>query len=95
MSFRQRCWVRRRPRRVSRSTIYGSFAEEEQGIPPAEVEKFVAALRSAGIQNDVHVYDDRAHGFWLWVDQDREARSGPALDAWNRLKTYLSRTLGN
>jgi carboxymethylenebutenolidase len=85
------------PTRLAKIThpIYGSFAEEDQGIPPAEVEKFVAALRSAGIQNDVHIYDDMAHGFWLWVDQDLEARSGPALDAWNRLKSYLSRVLGN
>lgn len=74
--------------------IYGTFAAEDDGIPPSQVEEFVAALRAAGVANDVHVYDEVDHGFWLWVDQDYDARSGPALDAWTRLKAYLQRTLG-
>lgn len=73
--------------------VYGTFAALDEGIPPAQVEAFVGALREAGIPNDVHVYDDVNHGFWLHVDQDPEARSGPALDAWQRLKAYLGRTL--
>jgi len=74
--------------------VYGTFAALDQSIPPAAVEKFVAALREAGVPNDVHVYDDVNHGFWLHVDQDPEARSKAALDAWQRLKAYLARTLG-
>ena len=74
--------------------VYGTFAALDQGIPPAAVEKFVAALREAGVPNDVHVYDDVNHGFWLHVDQDPEGRSTAALDAWQRLKAYLERTLG-
>jgi carboxymethylenebutenolidase len=73
--------------------IYGTFAEMDQGIPPSQVEEFVAALREAGVPNDVHVYDAVNHGFWLWVDQDLGVRSAPALDAWTRLKAYLQRTL--
>ncbi|HJU87339.1 MAG TPA: dienelactone hydrolase family protein [Gemmatimonadota bacterium] len=73
--------------------IYGTFAAEDEGIPPEQVEEFVAALREAGVENDVHVYDAVDHGFWLWVDQDFDARSEPALDAWTRLKAYLARTL--
>ena len=34
------------------------------------------------MENDVH--DDVDHGFWLWVDQDPEARRGPAHDARRR-----------
>ncbi|HUP20747.1 MAG TPA: dienelactone hydrolase family protein [Gemmatimonadota bacterium] len=74
--------------------IYGTFAEQDRGIPPEQVAAFVEALREAGVPNDVHVYDDVAHGFWLWVDQDPEARREPALDAWRRLKGYLARTIG-
>jgi carboxymethylenebutenolidase len=74
--------------------IYGTFAAEDDGIPPDDVERFAAALREAGIENDIHVYDAVDHGFWLWVDQDFETRSEPALDAWTRLKAYLARTLG-
>jgi len=53
----------------------------------------VEALRSAGIRNDVHIYDEVGHGFWLWVDRDPAHASAPALDAWQRLKTYLGTVL--
>lgn len=43
--------------------VYGTFAEMDSGIPPATVNKFVEALRSAGVENDVHIYDDVNHGF--------------------------------
>lgn len=74
--------------------VYGTFAELDGGIPPEQVEAFVTALDAAGVENDVHVYDGVGHGFWLKVDQDPEARTGPARDAWQRLRAYLSRTLG-
>lgn len=69
--------------------VYGTFAAEDRGIPPSEVARFVAALRSAGVANDVHVYDDVDHGFWLYVDRQPETRARPALDAWRRLLEYL------
>jgi carboxymethylenebutenolidase len=75
--------------------IYGTFAEMDGGIPPSQVEAFVAALREAGVANDVHVYDAVDHGFWLWVDEDPAVRAAPAADAWARLKAYLARTLGS
>jgi carboxymethylenebutenolidase len=74
--------------------VYGTFAALDRGPPPEQVDAFVEALRAAGIENDVHIYDDVNHGFWLHVDGDPEARSAPALDAWQRLKAYLARALG-
>lgn len=74
--------------------IYGTFAGQDDGIPPAEVDRFVSALREAGIENDVHVYDAVDHGFWLWVERDPETNLQPAADAWRRLKAYLQRTIG-
>lgn len=74
--------------------VYGTFGALDDGIPPEAVERFVDALREAGVPNDVHVYDDVGHGFWLYVDEDPEARRGPAADAWARLKAYLGRALG-
>lgn len=76
-----------------RHPLYGTFAGQDPNITPDSVRQFVGALRAAGIANDVHVYDDMHHGFWLWVDQEPAARRGPALDAWKRLKEYLGRTL--
>jgi len=74
--------------------VYGTFGELDGGIPPEAVATFEAALDSAGVEHDVHVYDDVGHGFWLRVDEDPATRTAPAADAWARLKAYLDRTLG-
>ncbi len=74
--------------------VYGTFAALDNGPSPASVAGFEAALRAAGIENDLHIYDDVGHGFWLRVDGDPEVRTAPATDAWQRLKAYLQRTLG-
>lgn len=74
--------------------VYGTFASLDRGISTEQVEGFEAALRAAGVENDIHIYDEVDHGFWLRVDQDVEARSEAGLDAWERLKAYLERTLG-
>ena len=74
--------------------VYGTFARNDQGIPVESVNAFVETLRNAGIANDVHIYDEISHGFWLHVDRNPETNTGPALDAWQRLKAYLARTLG-
>ena len=73
--------------------VYGTFAEMDGGIPPDQVNQFVDALRAQDIENDVHIYDAVNHGFWLRIDEDPELRTAPALDAWQRLKAYLARTL--
>ncbi len=74
--------------------VYGTFAALDRGPSPESVAAFEAALRAAGIQNDLHIYDEVNHGFWLRVDGDPAVRTGPATDAWQRLKSYLRRTLG-
>lgn len=73
--------------------VYGTFAALDNGPSPESVAGFEAALRAAGIENDLHIYDDVDHGFWLRVDGDPEVRTAPATDAWQRLKAYLERTL--
>ena len=74
--------------------VYGTFAELDGGIPPDQVNRFAEALRTAGVENDIHIYDDVNHGFWLWVDRDSATNAGPAADAWARLKSYLSKVIG-
>lgn len=74
--------------------VYGTFGELDGGIPPADVERFADALRTAGVSNDIHIYDDVGHGFWLYVERDPENALGPATDAWARLTAYLERTIG-
>jgi carboxymethylenebutenolidase len=72
--------------------IHGTFAGNDQSPSPEQVENFVTALRTAGVTNDVHVYDGVNHGFWLYVERD-PANLGPARHAWERLRDYLERTL--
>jgi carboxymethylenebutenolidase len=74
--------------------VYGTFARLDDGPSPEQVDAFERALRAAGIENDLHIYDAVDHGFWLRIDDDPAVRTAPALDAWNRLKAYLDRTLG-
>ena len=76
-----------------RHEVYGTFAGNDRGISRAQVDAFVGALRTAGVKNEVHVYDEVEHGFWLHVDRDPDTNLAPALDAWRRLKDYLKRTL--
>ncbi len=73
--------------------VYGTFAELDNGIPTEEVLAFEEALKGAGIENDVHIYDAVGHGFWLRIDEDMEVRSSAGLDAWTRLKAFLDKTL--
>ena len=76
-----------------RHEVYGTFAGNDRGISRAQVDAFVAALREAGVPNEIHVYDEVEHGFWLHVERDPDTNLAPALDAWRRLKSYLKRTL--
>jgi len=74
--------------------VYGTFAATDNAIPADQVERFAAALDSIGIDNDIHIYDAVNHGFWLWVDRDRETNEAPALSAWQRLLEFLGQTVG-
>ena len=73
--------------------VYGTFAALDSGPSPESVAAFESALRAAGVEHNLHIYDDVNHGFWLRVDGDPDVRSVPAADAWQRLKSYLDRTL--
>lgn len=72
--------------------VYGTFAGLDRGPSRDDVDRFVSALRSAGVPNDVHVYDNVQHGFWLHADRDPQTNTAPAQDAWSRLLKYLERT---
>jgi carboxymethylenebutenolidase len=73
--------------------VYGTFAALDSGIPIDQVNTFIESLRTVGVSNDIHIYDDVNHGFWLRVEGDPDARTTPAADAWRRLKDYFDRTL--
>ena len=74
--------------------VYGTFAAEDTGIPIDEVKAFVTAMRAAGIENDVHIYDAVNHGFWLHTERDPDDARPAAAHAWERLRAYLDRSIG-
>ena len=74
--------------------VLGIFGENDGGIPPSDVRKFEKALKKAGIPNEIHIYDDVGHGFFLWIDKRPDGKVA-AKDAWKQLKNFLSRTLGS
>lgn len=73
--------------------IHGTFAGQDRNPSVDQVNKFVSALRAAGIPNDIHIYDPVQHGFWLYVERDLETNREPAKDAWNRLEDFFDRVL--
>ena len=73
--------------------VYGTFVENDRGIPVESVNTLVETLRKVGIENDVHIYDDVNHGFWLHVDRNAEKNTASAKDAWKRLKAFLDSSL--
>ena len=73
--------------------VYGTFAGLDRGPSVEQVSAFVTGLRTAGIDNDIHIYDNVQHGFWLHVDRDRDRNQAPAEHAWGRLLNYLDRML--
>jgi len=60
----------------------------DQGIPPAEVAAFDAALTSAGVEHEVVVYPDAPHGFF---DARQAEFADASADAWRRTLRFIQR----
>ncbi|MEZ4450349.1 MAG: dienelactone hydrolase family protein [Nannocystaceae bacterium] len=66
--------------------LVGVFGDRDQGIPPAEVDKFEAALHEAGVSAEIHHYDaDHAFANPSNPKYD-EANAG---DAWGKVLVFL------
>ncbi len=61
--------------------VYGSFAGLDRGPSVEQVSAFVTDLRTACIDNDIHIYPDMQHGFWLHVDHDLDLNQASAEQA--------------
>lgn len=70
--------------------LLGVFGDKDQAIPPASVDAFVAALKSAGKTIEIYRYDAE-HGFAnpSSAHYDEEA----AADAWGHVQAFLARNL--
>jgi carboxymethylenebutenolidase len=85
------------PKQLANMTaaLLGLFAGKDEGISPATIEKFKAALKKAGKQATLHVFPDSQNGF---MDPDSpylEGRADAAViaDAWSRIDKHLAEHL--
>ena len=65
---------------------------EDGMIPPDQIEAIRAALKQAGTDHEVVVYDGADHGFFC--DQRPTYQEKAAADAWERVKALFAAELG-
>jgi carboxymethylenebutenolidase len=73
-----------------RAELLGVFANQDKGIPPADVDKFEAGLKTANVRYAIHRYDAE-HAFGNPSNPRYDQTS--ATDAWAKVREFLGRTL--
>jgi carboxymethylenebutenolidase len=73
--------------------LLGNFGALDQGIPPEKVKEFEEALKKAGKQADIKIYEGAKHGFFN--DSRPEVYNAEAAaDAWQRTVKFFRERLG-
>lgn len=73
--------------------VLGIFGGADQSIPVADVNAFEAALTTAGIPNEVTLYEGQPHAF---VEDAEGIRAGGAQgEAWAQMLDFLEQNLKN
>ena len=67
--------------------VLGMFGNQDQGIPPAEVDKFEAALKQAGVRAEIHRYD-APHAFAN--PSNPHYNQEASADAWSHVLAFLA-----
>lgn len=67
------------------------FGEKDGYIPADQVEAIAAALQSAGVDHETHVYPAADHGFFC--DKRGSYQQAAAADAWDRVKALFASRL--
>lgn len=70
-----------------KARILGIFGNQDKGIPPAEVDKFEAALKQAGVSAEIHRYD-AVHGFANPSNPKYDEMA--SADAWSHVLAFLA-----
>jgi carboxymethylenebutenolidase len=74
-----------------RAPLQGHFGAQDEGIPPAKVAEFKAALDAAGKRAEIYSYADAGHAF---MHEGRASyRDASAKLAWKRLLEFFQREL--
>lgn len=73
--------------------LLGIYGEEDQGIPPSEVERLREALQAAGKTDfDLHIYPGAGHAFFN--DQRKAYDPEASKDAWAKVQALFGKYLG-
>ena len=65
----------------------GLFGGADQAIPREQIDEFEAALSSAGIDYEIHVYPGAPHSFF---DRKQDEFAEESEDAWRRILGFLA-----
>jgi carboxymethylenebutenolidase len=69
--------------------VLGLFGGADQAIPSEQVDEFEAALSSAGVEHEIHVYPGAPHSFF---DRKQEEFAAESEDAWRRILGFLAQS---
>jgi carboxymethylenebutenolidase len=69
-----------------KARVLGIFGNQDQGIPPEQVNKFEAALKQAGVSAEIHRYD-APHAFANPSNPKYDEKA--AADAWGHVLAFL------
>jgi carboxymethylenebutenolidase len=70
--------------------LLGLYGAKDAGVPIAEVERYFAALKAAGVPSELVVYPEAGHGFHADFRPDNY-RKPDAEDGWNRMLAWFAR----
>jgi carboxymethylenebutenolidase len=71
--------------------VLGVFGGADASIPIADVNAFESGLKSAGVKNEITIYDGQPHAFVTDINAIRAG--GPPGDAWAQLLRFLNDNL--
>ena len=75
-----------------KAPMLGNFGAEDKGIPPESVHAFEAAMKSAGKNEDIKIYDGAGHAFQN-PDNKQGYRPEATADADKRIDVFFAKYL--
>ena len=69
--------------------VLGLFGGADQAIPKEQIDEFEAALSSAGVEHEIHIYPGAPHSFF---DKKQNEFAEESEDAWRRILGFLAGT---
>jgi len=73
-----------------KAPVLGLYGAKDAGVPIAQVEKFFAALKAAGVPSELVVYPEAGHGFHADFRPDNY-RKADAEDGWKRMLDWFKK----